>query len=133
MFPPTILCKAAPTLPTMLRERTTMPRTMPRLRVMRCPGSSNAVVTIVVEMLGIRSLHEEVDAHVDAPLFDTTVVVGVHFDFVDPCAPDFLDAAAGFLQSASHGVLDAFRRRRTDFDDFCDGMHGCPPKWTGLV
>src|SRR5262245_8122076 len=45
MLPPTIVCSAAPRLPMMLRERTTMPRTMPRLRTMRWPGKSNAVVT----------------------------------------------------------------------------------------
>src|SRR5579885_39399 len=45
MLPPTIVCSPAPIVPTMERERTTMPRTIPRLRLTRKPGSSNAVVT----------------------------------------------------------------------------------------
>src|SRR5262245_14710770 len=45
MLPPTSVCSDAPSVPTMLRERTTMPRTRPMLRTMRQPGSSNAVVT----------------------------------------------------------------------------------------
>ena len=35
MFPPTMVCKPAAKLPSRLRERTTMPRTMPQLRTMR--------------------------------------------------------------------------------------------------
>src|SRR5262245_12878206 len=46
MLPPTSVWNAAPMLPRMLRERTTMPRTTPRFRVTAWPGSSNAVVTI---------------------------------------------------------------------------------------
>jgi hypothetical protein len=38
--------QAAPKFPMMLRERTTMPRTIPKLRTMRYPGSSSADVTI---------------------------------------------------------------------------------------
>src|SRR6187549_2510365 len=45
MLPPTSVCSDAPIVPTMLRERTTMPRTRPILRTMRHPGSSKAVVT----------------------------------------------------------------------------------------
>src|ERR1039458_5886915 len=45
MLPPTMVCKLAPMVPTMERERTTIPRTTPRLRFTRKPGSSNAVVT----------------------------------------------------------------------------------------
>src|SRR5664280_1201387 len=45
MLPPTMVCKLAPRVPTMERERTTIPRTTPRLRFTRKPGSSNAVVT----------------------------------------------------------------------------------------
>ena len=41
-------------LPTMLRERTTMPRTTPRFRMTRACGSSNVVVTSV-ESMGTRS------------------------------------------------------------------------------
>src|ERR1700681_1337701 len=46
MLPPNRVCSAAPIDPTKLRERTTMPRTMPRLRTTQWPGSSNAVVTL---------------------------------------------------------------------------------------
>src|ERR1019366_5604638 len=45
MLPPTMVCKLAPMVPTMERERTTIPRTTPRLRFTRKPGSSHAVVT----------------------------------------------------------------------------------------
>src|SRR5450432_389032 len=45
MLPPTMVCRLAPKVPTMERERTTMPRTTPRLRFTRKPYSSNAVVT----------------------------------------------------------------------------------------
>src|SRR5450432_1068778 len=44
MFPPIRLCSPAPMVPTMLRERTVIPRTIPRLRTTRYPGRSNAVV-----------------------------------------------------------------------------------------
>jgi hypothetical protein len=44
MLPPKSDWMAAPTLPMIERERTMMPRTMPRLRTTRCPGSSKAVV-----------------------------------------------------------------------------------------
>src|SRR5690349_2451724 len=46
MFPPTIVCSAAPRFPITLRERTTIPRTTPKFLTMRYPGSSIAVVTI---------------------------------------------------------------------------------------
>src|SRR6476619_8013918 len=45
MFPPTSDCSPAPLVPTMLRERTMMPRTRPRFLMMRWFGSSNAVGT----------------------------------------------------------------------------------------
>src|SRR5215472_1877354 len=45
MLPPTMVCRLAPIVPTMERERTTIPRTTPRLRLTRKPGNSNAVVT----------------------------------------------------------------------------------------
>src|SRR6185369_16064454 len=45
MLPPISVCSDAPSVPTMLRERTTMPRTRPMLRTMRQPGRSKAVVT----------------------------------------------------------------------------------------
>src|SRR5437867_2798462 len=45
MLPPTMVCRPAPIVPTIDRERTTMPLTTPRLRRMRKPGRSNAVVT----------------------------------------------------------------------------------------
>src|SRR5258705_3963112 len=47
MLPPMRVCSVAPMLPTMLRERTTMPRTTPRFRTVRCPGRSKPVVTSV--------------------------------------------------------------------------------------
>src|SRR5712692_202591 len=43
-------------LPTMLRDRTTMPRTTPRFLTMRWPGSSNAVVTCAGLTCGMRWL-----------------------------------------------------------------------------
>src|SRR5262245_47553561 len=45
MLPPTRVCSEAPMLPTMLRERTVMPRTTPRLAAIRKPSNPNAVVT----------------------------------------------------------------------------------------
>src|SRR5215472_11415776 len=45
MLPPPSCWKAAPMLPTTLRERTVIPRTMPRLRTIRAPSMVNAVVT----------------------------------------------------------------------------------------
>src|SRR5262249_43216618 len=45
MLPPKSVCNPAPILPTMLRDRTTIPRTIPRFRRIRCPGNSRAVVT----------------------------------------------------------------------------------------
>src|SRR5262249_43513834 len=45
MFPPPSCWKAAPMLPTTLRERTVMPRTTPRFRTIRAPSMLNAVVT----------------------------------------------------------------------------------------
>src|ERR1035437_9190078 len=44
MFPPNRLCKCAPKLPTIERERTTIPRTTPNDLTTRYPGSSNVVV-----------------------------------------------------------------------------------------
>jgi len=35
MLPPMIVCRLAPRVPTMLRERTTMPRTTPAFLTMR--------------------------------------------------------------------------------------------------
>ncbi|MNC39860.1 hypothetical protein D3C76_1858690 [compost metagenome] len=46
MLPPKIVWRPPSKLPTIERERTVMPRTTPRLRAMRKPGSSKAVVTI---------------------------------------------------------------------------------------
>src|ERR1700676_192215 len=46
MLPPNRVCKLAPIDPTILRERTTIPRTMPRFCTTRWPGSSKAVVTL---------------------------------------------------------------------------------------
>src|SRR4029077_8729960 len=45
MLPPKTCWMLAPKFPTMLRERTTIPRTMPRLRSIRTPSIWNAVVT----------------------------------------------------------------------------------------
>src|SRR5437667_1841122 len=45
ILPPTMVCRLAPMVPKMERERTTIPRTTPRLRFTRKPGRSNAVVT----------------------------------------------------------------------------------------
>src|SRR5512135_2548370 len=44
MLPPNRLWMPAPMVPTIERDRTTMPRTMPRVRVTRYPGSSGADV-----------------------------------------------------------------------------------------
>ena len=45
MLPPKIVCNDAPIVPTMLRDRTTIPRTTPRFSMTSNPGSSKAVVT----------------------------------------------------------------------------------------
>src|SRR3569832_1918927 len=82
MLPPTRLCSAAPILPTMLRERTTLLCSLLWLCTMRCPGSSSTVVPIAVETAAIGTPlwggpvqrrggclgEHEIDAHVDAPL-----------------------------------------------------------------
>ena len=47
MLPPKNVCTAAPRFPITLRERTIMPRTMPKFRTIRYPGNSIAEVTIV--------------------------------------------------------------------------------------
>src|SRR5258708_3408501 len=44
MLPPNRVWMLAPKLPTTLRERTVMPRTMPIVRAMRWPSISKAVV-----------------------------------------------------------------------------------------
>src|SRR5262245_32019139 len=65
MLPPTSVCSDAPSVPTMLRERTTMPRTRPMLRTMRQPGNSKAVVTslglmaLMARMVTEESLRDE--------------------------------------------------------------------------
>src|SRR6476619_516333 len=65
MLPPTSVCSDAPIVPTMLRERTTMPRTRPMFRTMRHPGSSKAVVTslgliaLMARMVTEESLRDE--------------------------------------------------------------------------
>src|SRR5262245_19634412 len=65
MLPPTNVCSDAPMVPTMLRDRTTIPRTRPMLRTMRQPGSSNAVVTslglmaLMARMVTDESLRDE--------------------------------------------------------------------------
>src|SRR5215510_8405437 len=65
MLPPISVCSDAPSVPTMLRERTTMPRTRPILRTMRQPGSSKAVVTslgliaLMARMVTEESLRDE--------------------------------------------------------------------------
>ena len=46
IFPPKIVCRPAPKVPITERERTTTPRTTPRLRRIVHPGSSKAVVVI---------------------------------------------------------------------------------------
>src|SRR6185503_6663083 len=45
MLPPNSVWKAAPMLPTMLRERTMIPRTTPQCCVMRKPSKARPVVT----------------------------------------------------------------------------------------
>src|SRR5579863_4218603 len=50
MLPPKSVCSAAPKEPTILRERTTMPRTSPQLATTRWPGSSNVVVILSSKM-----------------------------------------------------------------------------------
>src|ERR1017187_2872590 len=82
MLPPTMVCKLAPMVPTMERERTTIPRTTPRLRFTRKPGSSNAVVTNSCGTMsspfcrtpfvgrtppGADGAHDEARAHDDSP------------------------------------------------------------------
>jgi len=47
MLPPTSVCNPAPIVPKIERERTTIPRTTPSVRVTRNPSSSNCVVTML--------------------------------------------------------------------------------------
>src|SRR5262249_54625369 len=46
MFPPTIVCSAAPKFPITLRDLTIIPRTIPKFFTIRYPGNSSALVTI---------------------------------------------------------------------------------------
>src|ERR1700757_2669460 len=46
IFPPTMVCSAAPRFPITLRDLTIIPRTTPKFLTIRCPGSSSAVVTM---------------------------------------------------------------------------------------
>src|SRR5437763_4528476 len=47
MLPPNIVCTAAPTVPKTDRDRTTTPRTTPRLSTIRNPGTSKPVVVML--------------------------------------------------------------------------------------
>src|SRR5204863_7917122 len=47
ILPPNIVCKLAPTVPKTDRDRTTTPRTTPRLSTNRNPGTSNPVVVML--------------------------------------------------------------------------------------
>src|SRR6202167_5402772 len=51
MVPPTSVCNPAPIVPKMDRERTTIPRTTPSVRVTRKPSSSNCVVTMLFDTI----------------------------------------------------------------------------------
>src|SRR5437764_11661184 len=50
MLPPTSVCKPAPIVPKIERERTMMPRTTPNVFTIRYPSSSNAVVVMAAFM-----------------------------------------------------------------------------------
>src|SRR6267143_979739 len=50
MLPPTRVCKPAPIVPKIERERTMMPRTTPNVFTIRYPSSSNAVVVMAAFM-----------------------------------------------------------------------------------
>src|SRR5437588_3898757 len=50
MLPPTSVCKPAPMVPKIERERTMMPRTTPNVFTIRYPSSSNAVVVMAAFM-----------------------------------------------------------------------------------
>src|SRR6266850_2933882 len=70
MLPPSKVCRDAPMLPTMLRDRTTIPRTTPRFLTMRCPGSSKADVTSFGLMVGTVRLwgrYRGIDDHDQPP------------------------------------------------------------------
>src|SRR5215472_7595225 len=53
ILPPQIVCSAAPRFPIRLRERTTIPRTIPKFLTIRYPGKSIPEVTIPTSTLGI--------------------------------------------------------------------------------
>src|SRR5438132_987196 len=53
MLPPSIVCMAAPTVPTTDRDRTTTPRTTPRLSTIRNPGTSKPVVVMLAGMSAV--------------------------------------------------------------------------------
>src|SRR6516225_828391 len=53
ILPPQIVCSAAPRFPIRLRERTTIPRTIPKFLTIRYPGKSIPEVTIPGSTLGI--------------------------------------------------------------------------------
>src|SRR4029079_8191376 len=85
-----------------------------------------AAMAVCVRATG--SIEDEIDAHVDAPLGDLARCVGLHLDVVDPGTLDVVDRLRGALQTVADRVLDALRRRRTDFDDLGDA-HDLPSSW----
>src|SRR5439155_1384518 len=56
ILPPQIVCSAAPRFPIRLRERTTIPRTIPKFLTIRYPGKSSPQVTIPASTLGISAM-----------------------------------------------------------------------------
>src|SRR5690606_38558418 len=72
------------------------------------------------------SIHHEVDAHVDAPLDDTSVIAGDDLDVVDPGAADVLHRLGNLAQTLLYRIFDAVRRRTAELDDLRD-RHGDSP------
>src|SRR5581483_11324868 len=87
------------------------------------------VVTALPLFGDVNSIDDEVDAHVDAPLPDSAVVVGGGLDLVDPHALDVLHRGGCLLQPLLHGILDAAGRRGVQFDDLGDGHGDAPLSW----
>src|SRR5438270_13910910 len=64
ILPPNIVCKLAPTVPQTDRDRTTTPRTTPRLSTIRNPGTSKPVVVMLDGMSAVCEWMMEDMSHV---------------------------------------------------------------------
>src|SRR6266567_5001271 len=103
MLPPKSCWMPAPIAPTTLRDRTTMPRTRPRLRTIREPSTVNAVVTHSLCTSG-------------------AAAAGYIAIALTPCEFRFLLGKEA--HDPDHGILAERRTREVARFDFERGLHG---------